>query len=109
MPIRRSYGRRPDTYDPRDQRLHVGAEAPVPLSDFWSLCYELGGLASMGTEHMPPIYDQSSRLQLCRQRHRRHLFDYVHHKQGFPLPKMPDVVPEGAAPSSAESRTPPHL
>jgi len=100
MPIRRSYGRKIDTYDPRDQRLHVGAAAPVPIPDFYSLCYELGGLASMGTDHMPPPYDQGH-TSSCVGNGVAGLYDYVHHKQGFPV-TGPAVTPPGADPSVAE-------
>lgn len=94
MPIRRAYGRKVDSYNPADQRLHVGAEAPVPIPDFWALCAELGGTPAMGTAHMPPVYDQLN-TSSCVGNGTAGLFDYVHHKQGFPIAGAEADDPDG--------------
>lgn len=79
MPIRRTYGRIPDRYDPSDQRMHVGAAKPVPLVDFWSLAAELGGTPAMGTAHMPPVYDQGP-VSSCTGNGTAALDDFTRHK-----------------------------
>ncbi len=75
MPIRYAYGRKPDHYDPRDRRIHVGAAAPLPLSDFFSL---------IDSPHMPPIYDQGG-ASSCVGNGTAALYDFTHHKQSLPF------------------------
>lgn len=73
MPIRRTYGRHPDQYDPSDQIMHVGAAKPVPLLDFISLQL---------SAHMPPVYDQTV-LNSCVGHGCVAVDEFSRHKQGL--------------------------
>jgi C1A family cysteine protease len=89
MPINRTYGRIKDKYNPSDQRMRVGAEAPVPLSMFVSLALELTSTADHNAypkpgDHMPPVYDQG-RASSCVGNGTSAVDDFTRHKQGLPF------------------------